>query len=166
LRKIIIGLVAATTVAAPIAIAAGPASADNNKGGTIHLVATVTADPSDQGGGTYSRTLDGTYDRTTGAFTAHGAMVTAKGGNYNGLVYSNPETVTGTFKAGVLTFSADYDNSSYVWGGTARTANGKGGAFRADSTWSTINSDGFPEYHGAVMTGSVDISDAQGNSQG
>jgi hypothetical protein len=32
----------------------------------------------------------------------------------------------------VLTFSADYDNSAYVWSGTARTANGKGGAFRAD----------------------------------
>jgi hypothetical protein len=130
-------------------------------------VATVKAEKSDDGSGrTYTHTFDGTYDRATGAFTATGTKAVEVRDD-NGIVfsYANPEHVTGTFDHGVLTFTSDYDATDYVWGGTAHTKN-KGGAFEQDSTWNTINSGRFPEYHNAPLTGSVDISDAQGNSKG
>src|SRR6478735_3300001 len=48
MRKIILGIVAATAVAAPLATA-GAAHADNNKGGHIEVIASVTATPQDGG---------------------------------------------------------------------------------------------------------------------
>jgi hypothetical protein len=106
----------------------------------------------------------GTYDAKTGAFTADGTHSVADGGTYvHPYRYDNPEHVTGTFKAGVLTFSADAVNGDYLWTGTAKTDNGKGGSFSKAGSWSTVDSAGFRDYHDAQLTGSVEISDAQGN---
>jgi hypothetical protein len=168
MKKFILGLVATTAVAAPIALTAGTAFANNNKGGTIHVVATVTADANDPSGPGITVTHDftGTYDAKTGAFTATGTNAVADGWIYHNTSYPNPEHVTGTFKAGVLTFSADYDNSEYLWTGSAKTDNGKGGSFSKAGSWSTVNSDNQFVYTNAPLIGSVEITDAQGNSKG
>jgi len=169
MKKIILGTLAAAAAAVSIAAATAPAYAtSNNKGGTIHIVATVKADVADPNSGgfadaTYTHTFDGTYDKATGAFEAIGSTVSMTGRpDYSFTSYANPEHVTGTFKAGKLTFTAEYEGRPYTWSGTAKTSNGKGGEFSKSGVWSTVNPNGEYEYHNAALTGSVAITDTQG----